>query len=177
MYTKRIHNTIVAFFARGREIGFVLMDSGQILRYGVKTVKGKKLESNLIQRVENVLATAITSIGTHGAIVVERNNPRSSKGVLCQALHSLSKRLKRQGYQVLLVSWKEAQQRLCEDEKGTQREIIQAMVERQPLLWSLFSRSTDQRATYWKKVLLAGALVEVAWQKLEREKGGSVHCC
>lgn len=168
MVTKQIPTSIIVFFARGREIGFVLLDSGQILRYGVKTIKGKKRAPDLIQRVEDILAPALAAIGTHGVIVVERLNNHSPKGALCQVLHGLSKRWREQGYQVFPVSWKEVQQKLCEGEKGTRREIIQAMVERQPLLWSLFSRSTGQRAIYWKKVLLAAALAEAAKQGLER---------
>ena len=151
----------VALFARGREIGFVILDGRTITRYGVKTIKGKKQGSDLTRRVERVLAPVLAMAGSHGLIVVERDVNLSRKGMLCKAVHRLSEQWRRRGYWVASVSWKEVRERLCECREVTQYQVSFAVVyQRHPLLWPLVKRSTVQQTKYWKKVLLAAALAE-----------------
>lgn len=156
--------SIIAFFARGREIGFVILENGKIVRYGVKTIRGQKQGSDLIRRVERILAPVLAMAGPHSVVVIERDADSSRKGSLCRAVHHLSERWRRQGYRVLSVPWKEVKEKLCERSRATHREIIQVVVQRHTLLWPLVRRSTVQ-AGYWKKVLLAAALADVAHQQ------------
>lgn len=164
MSTKQISTSIIAFFARGREIGFVVMDSGQIVRYGVKTIKGSKQGSDLVQRVELTLAPVLASTGLHSVIVVEGNAARL-KGALCQAVISLSKQWARQGYEVRYVSWRLLKARFCGNCEATYGAVIQAVTAWHPLLWPLVHQATAPQIAYWKKVLLAAALAEVGMVK------------
>lgn len=166
---QQLHNptkpaSLIALFTRGREIGFVILENGQVVRYGVKTIKGKKQGPGLIRRVERILAPVLVMAGLHSVIVIERDANLSRKGALCQVVHRLSEQWRCRGYRVSSVSWKEVKEKLCEHSKTTHQEVIQAVVQRQPLLWLLVRHSTVQQASYWKKVLLAAALAEAAHQ-------------
>jgi len=157
--------SIIALFARGREIGFVILENGKIVRYGVKTIKGKKQGSDLTRRVERILAPVLAMAGLHSVIVIERDAELSRKGALCKAIHHLAGQWRRQNYRVRPVSWAEVVRTLCEGRRATQREVAQAILEQHPLLWQLVRQSTAYRAKYWKKVLLAAALAEVIRQR------------
>jgi hypothetical protein len=159
--------SILALFARGREIGFVILEKGRISRYGVKTVRGKKKQSpDLIRRLNRILAPVLAMAGPHSVIVIERDASPSRKGVLCRAVHRLSGQWQRRGYKVCSVSWKEIRERLCECREVTQREVSWAVVyQRHPLLWPLVKQSATHQAKYWRKVLLAAALAEVVHQR------------
>jgi hypothetical protein len=51
--------TLISFYARGREIGYVVMDAGQIVRYGIKTIKGQRRGPDFVRRVKDALASIL----------------------------------------------------------------------------------------------------------------------
>jgi len=157
--------SLIALYTRGREIGFVILENGKIVRYGVKTIKGKKQRPDLTERIDHIL-TPVLAIAGPSVIVIERDATLSRKGALCKAIHHLAGQWRRRGYQIRPVSWEEVVRTLCEGRRATQREVAQAILEQHPLLWPLVRQSTAYRAKYWKKVLLAAALAEVTHQQL-----------
>jgi hypothetical protein len=169
--TQNNPTTLIAFLARGREIGFVVLYEGTVLRYGIKTIKGRKQAgAGLTRRVEQILDTLLRTAGRNAVVVVEQDAALSKKGALCQTLNSLAERWKEQGRRVCALSWEEVKRRLSRSEWMTQDEIARVVVERQPLLWSLDTPRQAQRMRYWKKVLLAAALAEVTYRRLEQER-------
>jgi len=163
--------TLIAFLARGREIGFVVLYEGTVLRYGVKTIKGRKRAGpGFTRRVEQTLAPLLRTVGRNAVVVIEQDAAPSKKGALCRTLNSLSERWKEQGRRVCALSWEEVKRGLSRSEWMTQDEIAQVVVERQPLLWPLVTPLKAQRMRYWKKVLLAAALAEVTYRRLEQER-------
>lgn len=163
--------TFVAFLARGREIGFVVLHQGILIRYGIKTIKGRKQGGPaFIRRVEQVLTPVLTMAGHHGVIVVERDADRAQIGALCRAVHRLPERWGQRDLRVCAVSWEEVKMELCRYRQATQGEVTQVVVERQPLLWPLFMPLKAQRMKYWKKVFLAAAMAEVANRQMERKR-------
>ncbi len=166
------HNptTLIAFLARGREIGFVVLNNGTVVRYGVKTIKGRKRAGpGFTRRVEQTLTPVLAMAGPGAVIVIEQDATPSQKGALCQALNSLWPRWKEQGYRAYALPWEGIRWALGGSRRMTQDDIVQVVVKRQPLLWPLVTPLKAQRMKYWKKVLLAAALAEVTYRRLEQE--------
>lgn len=153
--------TIISFFARGREIGFVVIEGGQVVRYGVKTIKGKRQGSDSIRSVERALWPLIETLESQGMIVVERHSASSRTGILCQVMGILAKRWKRAGYPTSIVSLETVKRSLCETRKAKHIDILKVMMERYPFFRPLIPQPKAAKAKYWKKVLLALALADV----------------
>lgn len=164
---KKNPTPIIAFFARGREIGFVILEAGHIIRYGIKTVRGKRGGPTFIERIEEALAPLLEMSGPQGMIVTERPSVLSRTGALCQVMSTLADGWKQHGYPVHLLSLEEAKRRLCNSRDATHRDLIQATVEQYPMLRSLVARPNGQQTKYWEKVFLAAALVDVAKRRAD----------
>lgn len=152
--------TTIAFFARGREIGYVRLTNGQLVRYGVKTIKGPRRGSVFTRRVEQALSSVLDTWDTPVMIVLERPGTGSTPGALCQAIATLAKRWTGQGYKVRFLSLDDAKNEVCGDGRVTHRELMEAIVKRYPILWSLINHSTDQKTKYWATVCMALALAD-----------------
>ncbi len=46
---------VLSFFARGKEIGFAIIADGELIRYGVKTVSGRRCGATFKRKVEKSL--------------------------------------------------------------------------------------------------------------------------
>ena len=159
---KNVPTTIIAFFARGREIGFVILEEQELVRYGVKTIKGNRQGSAFPTRVETALASFCAMGGSSRIVVVERPSRSSRTGALCNVIGDLTTHWKRTGFPVYTLSLNEAKRRICGDPKATHRAVLQRMIERYPRLWPVVTLRKAQNATYWEKVGLVMALADVA---------------
>lgn len=153
---------ILALFARGREIGFVIIENGELWRYGVKTIKGKRRGVAFAKRVESAISPLMEAIGPHGVIVIERTESLKREGALCHILPQLLKGLTNRGYSLHSISLAEVKQRLCDTRKATHRELIEAIAERYPVLRSVMIDAKAQKVKYWEKVFIAMALADGA---------------
>jgi len=151
---------ILSLFARGKEIGFVIIEGGEILRYGVKTVKGKRNRPDFAKRVEKTIAPLLEIIDPKGLVVIERCSDVSKRGALCEAIGKISKLWKERGYILRFISLSEAKKRICGSRKATYRELIEVVVEEYPILRILSLNSKLKKTKYWQKVLIAMALAE-----------------
>lgn len=159
--------TLIGFFTRGREIGYVVMDNGQLVRYGVKTIKGRRQGPDFVRRVEDALASVLNLAGPHATVVIERRKGNSHTGALCRVVQRLLKRRaanRRRCYAVRAVSLKEAKQEVCGDGDVTNRELSEAIIKRHPILWALISSPKVQQVHYRQPILLVTALAELAWK-------------
>lgn len=78
---------ITAFFARGKEIGFVCIKHGDLVDFGVKTITGRRRGLGFAKRVRQTLSCLLDTPEQQGLIVVERVSEASRTGGLCQVLH------------------------------------------------------------------------------------------
>ena len=163
--------TTIAFFARGREIGYVRLTNGQLVRYGVKTIKGPRRGSAFTQRVEQVLSSVMDRGEVPAEIVVERRGTGSKHGALCRTISTLAKHWKRGRYRVCSLSLDEVKDKLCDDATVTQHTLAEAIVQRYPMLCTLRNQTTDQKTKYWANVCIALALADVAEKSERRFRG------
>lgn len=144
------------------------MEDGEILRYGVKTVKGKRNRPDFAKRVEKALSPLLKAIGTQGLVVVQRGTISSKRGALCRTLDKMLKLWKKKGYRLCLISLLEVKRSLCENRKATYGELIKVVAERYPVLWPLSVIRKPEKTKYWGKAMIAMALVETAKRRLTR---------
>jgi hypothetical protein len=150
--------TIIAFFARSREIGYVRLEHGQLVRYGVKTIKGARRGIAFTRRVEQALLSIIEAAERPRIMVYERRG--SCQGALGKVVTALANQRKDR-HRVRLVSLEEAKQDLCGDSRATHQALIEALTQRHPALWPLMARSAKV-PPYWTTACLALALAEAA---------------
>ena len=154
---------ITAFFARGREVGFVCIKRGDLIDFGVKTITGRRRGITFMKRVEVALSPLLDTPEGHGVIIVERISKASCAGGLCQALYPIAQHWKEAGYSVRFHSLAEVKGRLCDTSNVTHRELMEEVVERHAMLKGLVSDGKADKARYWEKVLMAMALAEDWW--------------
>lgn len=154
-------SSLVAFFARGREIGFVVMDNGQLFRYGVKTIKGKRRGVVFTKRIENALSPLLKIVRPHTTIVIEKTENLKRPGALCRTLSQIVKQWEKEK-QVYGLSLEEVKLRLCDTRKATHRELMEEVVERHALFKGLMFNGKAGQRRYWEKVILAMALADTA---------------
>ena len=154
---------ITAFFARGKEVGFVCIKRGDLIDFGVKTIPGRRRGTTFMKRVEVALSPLLNTPERRSIIVVERMSKVSHTGGLCQALYQIAQHWKEAGYSVRFHSLAEVKQRLCDTSNVTHRELMEQVVERYAMLKGLVSDGKADKARYWEKVLMAMALAEDWW--------------
>lgn len=163
---------IVAFFARGRGIGYASLSDGMMYRYGVKIIKGNKAGQDFSKRVYQSLIPLLKTIRPGGVIVVERVLHPGMYGVLVATLPKLLQRFALSGYRFVEISLPEVKGDLCGDKRATHRALIAAIAQRDAtfvdkIKGGKFSRNPE----YWTPALVAVALAFVAESQLESRKG------
>jgi hypothetical protein len=124
----------LSIFARGKEIGFVILEDGEILKYGAKTVKGKRSRVSFDKRVEKALCPLLKAVRPQGSVALERDLEDSKRGALCRAIGRTSKLWGKKGYPLRFVSLRETKKSLCGKQKATYQELIEEVVRKRPLL-------------------------------------------
>ena len=157
-----LRRSCIALFARGRELGFVILISGQLQRYGVKTFKGTKQGAVFAQKVRDTIDTLIADDCPDRGIVIERSDDRLPKGVLCQFIENEAEQWNQSAEKLSLISLHEAKAHLCQTPKATHAQLREAIVRKYPILWSLIQKKKGP-IKYWEKVCFALALAEVAF--------------
>jgi len=159
---------ILALFARGREIGFVLINNGTVYRYGVKTTKGNKKRGQVfVKCVEKALFPLLETLGDEGVIVIERRERLGRGGVAKTTIPHILKRFVKDVYPLQEISLSEVKQSICNYKKATHQELIETIVRRYPTFLSKIKGVAHEKARYWEKVLMALALAEVAKNRLK----------
>jgi len=159
---------ILALFARGREIGFVLINNGTVYRYGVKTIKGNKKRGQVfVKCVEKALFPLLENLETDGAVVIEQRERLGRKNASKTTILHILKRFVEDVYPLQEISLSEVKQSICAYKKATHQELIETIVRRYPTFLSKIKGVAREKARYWEKVLMALALAEVAKSRLE----------
>lgn len=153
---------VVAFVARGREIGYVFMRQRRIIRYGVKTVRGKRIGRDLSHEVSTLVLDTLARLASHGLLVLEDISHRQNSGAVNQALREMATRWDTHDYKIVRISLQAAKERLCGDPPTTHKALTEEIVSRYPLLDRLPRGFTIYHPPYWELVLLAVALGEMA---------------
>ena len=162
-------STIIALFARGREIGFVVMHRGKIVRYGVKTITGRRRGRTFVEGIEKALADVLSLAGPQGVIVAETHKLAHHQGALCRVLADIFKRWERRGLGVCYLSLEEVKESLCRNQKATHSELVEAVADRYPPLQSLITGATIEGQKYWQKGFVAMGLAEVVWARPQQK--------
>ena len=145
---------IIAIFARGREIGFVVIRGRKLRRWGVKTIRGERRGPAFAKSVEKALSSVLEQVGQTSVVVTERQ--ASPRGALGRVIPEVLRRWKKQEIQPRYISLSEVKRTLCANEKATHQELVEAVGEKYPILLA------DQpQADYWQKVFIAVAMAEV----------------
>jgi len=161
---------ILAFFARGREIGYVLMVNSEIYRYGVKTIKGKRSGTAFVERVAKSLLPLLETIGPAGVVVIERRHTLKGHGALKETVSRIVPRFAQNIYPLLEISLSEAKRSLCGLPKATHLELIETISRRYPLFLPQIRDVKVHQAKYWGKVLMALAMAETSQELIETGK-------
>lgn len=171
---------LIALFARGREIGFVIVDAqGEIYRYGVKAIRGCKFSGTkphvagqpdvvLFGKVGKTVLQLLTLVAEPGVIVVERIDAGDRYGVLARAIAPVVERFASSLFPVMPIGLTEVKRSLCDRPKATLKVLMAAVTQRYPVLWPLIHEKRSHQVKYWQKAILAMALAIAAQEKRVR---------
>jgi hypothetical protein len=152
---------VAAFCARGREIGYVLMTGGRIMRYGVKTIKGKRQGREFYQRVARALMAVLERLTPRCLVVVENMPPRGKPGAVNQAIRMTMQAWEiEKRHRIRAISLKKAKRRICGQPTATHRDLAKRIIIRHPILSDLRCVLAAYRPLYWELVCMAAALAE-----------------
>jgi len=151
-------NTL-ALFARGREIGFVFIDNGELLRYGVKTIKGKRRGPGFYERIGKAIEGLLENLQANGMVVIERVDSGGKQGGLAKILPHIVEQFVDKVYPLMSLSLAEVKQRLCGSTKATNRALMETIAQREQIFLPLLDGKAQKR-NYWKKVIMAMAMAE-----------------
>ena len=153
---KKTNIPIAALCARGREIGYVLMVDGRIIRYGVKTIKGKRRGVVFLRQVARILMGVLDRLTPQYMVVVEDVSHRTKPGAVNQEIAKLKKEWMDTGScQVRTISLKDVKYRLCDDHSVSHRALVEMVLARYPLVACLRVDFAIYRPLYWELVCLA----------------------
>ena len=162
--------TIIALFARSRDIGFVILLHGKLFRYGVRTIRDKRQGPAFFQQVGKSMLWFLEMISPPGVVVIERVEARQHQhGKLTQAIPHVVEQFVEDVYPLKTLSLAEVKQRLCADKNATHDSLIETVTRRYPHFVPYVKGVTRYKAKYWEKVLIALALALVAKNQLEIE--------
>lgn len=131
--SSHVHRPLLALLARGREIGFAIFDGRELLRFGVRSVRGSRRGARFVKRVAAVLDGLSRLVGSDVCLVAETNLPASAeKGGLNRALREVIGNRK-ENHAVRHVSLPEAKRFLCGSPSATQGDLIAVVAERHPI--------------------------------------------
>ncbi len=158
---------IVALYGRGREIGFVIFYRDQMMRYGVKTIPGKRRGRGFEKRIEKAVTDVLSLAGWGGVIVAERNRPTVHQGALRRILPQVLKRVERPGLKTHYLSLDAVKVSLCGNNKAMHQQLVASVGRLYPILVRLIEGGTTEKRKYWQKVFIAVALALVGKGQLE----------
>ncbi|MDA1193011.1 MAG: hypothetical protein O3A46_15155 [Candidatus Poribacteria bacterium] len=153
--SKRIQTTI-GLFARGKEIGFAVVVNGEMTRYGVKTVTGKRTGADFRHRIASIL-DALTEAESSSWIILP---DKASPGALSRTVLRWAEAPRNAGH-VRRVSMNDVKRLICGDPGATHRALSQTVVATYPIL-AAASAKRDQPK---RRVLIAVALAHVGQRR------------
>ncbi|MDA1190059.1 MAG: hypothetical protein O3A46_00065 [Candidatus Poribacteria bacterium] len=125
---------IVGLFARGRETGFAVFERDGLVRFGVRTVRGRKTPPLLQRIVPRLVSESIPDVG-HVTVAAEAvDDDPASSGVLRRTLDEAIRPELLPGVRITRVSLSEAKRVLCGDSDATHINLLEATQTRFPLL-------------------------------------------
>jgi hypothetical protein len=156
---------IVAVFARGRELGFALFDGAELLRFGVRSIRGARRGATFEKRVADVLDALVRLAGSDARFVLEANPPPSAeKGGLNRALR-VAVEVRFDKNAVYGVSLADAKRLFYGCPSATQANLIAAVAERHPACRMPDAPLRPGVKPYGLAAILAVAFAETACRK------------
>ena len=146
------------------------MEDGDIYRYGVKTIRGRRRGSDFQERITNSLLPLFELMGDELTIVIERIDKHAkSRGLKAVMSHAL-KSVARPSDSVVGTELAEVKRSLCGSEKATHQALVETVANRYPMFWPLITHKKSHTAKYWEKALMAVALALAAFEQLEANR-------
>lgn len=160
---------LLALFARRKELGFALMDNGEIYRYGVKRIRAKGSGHVFVEAVVKSFSPLLELMGTEGVVVIEAVSASRKPPKPKADIPHLVKRFVEGIYPVMEIPLSDVKRFWCGEPNITHRALALAIVQRYPVLESVISGAKAYKARYWEKAVIAVGLAEVAKGRLEGE--------
>ena len=123
---------IVALFARGRDLSYAVFHEGELVRFGMKSIRGKRRGARFRRAVTDAVAPLL-EIASSPVIVIEPVDDTSRLGALPRTLACLPNHGPRKRG-VRFVSLRDAKARWCGNPRATHRELRDAMFSRHAVL-------------------------------------------
>ena len=158
-------DTIVAFFARGQELAYAVLEYGDLVRFGIKTTRGRRsgvaFESVVRRAFISVLGSSVGSL-----VVIEHLDGRRQLGGLSRALpRVVASALS--GAVVQAARVRDAKRLYCGRDSATHADLRDAVLARHPVLQTC-------AATTATRVCLAVALGETALSRASGDQRPTV---
>ena len=153
---------IIALFARGREIGYAVLEGGELTRYGVKTIRGRRKGAAFQRTVEATASSLLADASKDAVNVFEKHDARTRLGGLAQALSRYAERWEGR---TLLLSTAQAKAALCGTRKATHAALASATAERYPII--------EMGKPPQRHAAMAVAFADAAWRRFETHRGGT----
>jgi hypothetical protein len=162
--------SIVAVFARGRELGFALFDGAELLRFGVRSIRGSRRGATFEKRVADVLDALVRFDGSNVWLVVETDPPSAAeKGGLNRALR-VAVEVRMDENACHGVSLADAKRLLCGSPSATQADLIATVAERHPVCRMPDAPPRPGVKPYGLAAVLAVALAEASIRRQDASR-------
>lgn len=126
-------DTIAAFSARGRELAYAVLEGGELVRFGLKTIRARRDVSRCAKAVESAVRSVVRD--SRAVVVIENCDGRRRPGRVCKALGAINSDTERtMAVEVSSVPLDAAKVCLCKDRSAALPEIVEAVLHRYPVL-------------------------------------------
>lgn len=146
-----------------RNIGFAFLDDGDLVHYGVKTIRGKKSPHEKLKEGRKIILRLVRDFGPD-TLVVEKtffaNNRNSALlNVFADEIKALGKR---KGLQVHSLAANTVRKIICVNGAASKDDVARAMVSHYPELRPYLTADRRWKETYHRNMFDAAALVIAA---------------
>lgn len=150
---------VLAIAPRTRHLGIAVLESGELVRFGVKTFPGKKTVGTLLPEVERYLDQTYASFRPERIAIEEVFYAQARRSMLLREMTAAIRRwARRKGIICRSYLPTAVKDRVCEG-KRTRRQLAEAMVRRYKFLSSFLKPGRGQYAReYWQQMFDAVAL-------------------
>ncbi len=135
MPRKRKPTRILAIDPGLEEIGFVVFEEHELLRYGVKRLRGSKLPGGILPKGKNILLELIRLSSPH-VLVLEKpsHKERIRNTTLKKLIHHAKTLAQIRGIKVYEYDPYSARERVYAEKKATKKNVAELIAERYPEL-------------------------------------------
>lgn len=128
----KLSGTLIALFARNRELAYAVFDGTELIRFGIKTIRGRRRGRGFEEAIRRAVAAILRDVD-EPLVVLERADDRRRQGGLPRALPSVIASVIAPR-RIRTVRLSDAKRRFCDHPDTTRGELCETISDRHPVL-------------------------------------------